>query len=85
MADHLCDWSTITQKWSENGQWLDVISHTARMCIPTILHSAAIRARCLSRIQKVLGSNPGYVGPEIFFLFPSLLNHLLTESLQCSY
>ena len=28
MADHLCDWSTITQKWSENGQWLAVILHT---------------------------------------------------------
>ena len=29
MADHVCDWSTITQKWSENGRWLAVILHTA--------------------------------------------------------
>ena len=31
MADHLCDWSAIIQKWSENGPRPAVMSHTVYM------------------------------------------------------
>ena len=50
----------------------------------TYLHSAAIRAsvgkESLTRIQKVLGSNPGWI---LTFLFPLtlLFNRLFTISL----